>query len=176
MQIRSASVIDHPVEVVYRAYRDELPSIARTIPDIEEVRELSREPREGGVRIHNVWISSARLPPLVDKVIRPEHLRWDDHADWDDEDRAVDWRIATRVFTDQVSCGGRNRFEPVGEDRTRLVLDGELQIDIQRVPGVPRMVARRVGPRLERFLVSLITPNLEQVTEHLRRYLDERTA
>lgn len=174
MQIRSASVIDHPIEVVYRAYRDELPAIARTIPDIREVNELSRKEREGGATIHNEWISNTSLPPLVDRVIKPEHLRWDDFAEWDDVAYTVDWRIATRVFTDQITCGGQNRFEAVGEGKTRLVLDGDLKIDIRKVPGVPSLLARKISPRLEKFFVSLITPNLEKVTEHLRRYLDEQ--
>lgn len=174
MYIRSNSVIGHPLDVVYAAYRDELPAIALTIPDIREVRELKREPREGGVTLHNEWISNAKLPPLVDRVVKPEHLRWDDFAEWDDEDFTVGWRIQTRVFTEQITCGGTNRFEAVGEDKTRLVLDGDLQIHIRKVPGVPSLLARKISPRLESFFVSLITPNLEKVTVHLERYLDAR--
>jgi hypothetical protein len=176
MKIRSNSVINHPLETVYAAYRDELPAIAETIPDIRAVRELKREERDGGVKVHNEWISSARLPPLVDRVVRPEHLRWDDFADWDDVAHTVGWSIKTRVFTQQIRCGGVNRFEAVGDDKTRLVLDGELQIDIRRVPGVPSLLARKISPRLESFFVGLITPNLQKVTVHLERYLDARRA
>lgn len=172
MKIRSSSIIDHPIERVWRAYRDELPDIAKTIPDIEEVKELSREEREGGATIHNVWVSSASLPPLVDRVIKPEHLQWDDFAEWDDVAHHVDWSIKTRVFTDRISCGGRNLFEALDEGRTRLTIQGDLQIDFTRLPGMPRMLRKRIGPRLEKFFVGLITPNLERVTEHLRRYLD----
>jgi len=174
MKIRSSSIIDHPIERVWRAYRDELPEIAKTIPDIREVRELSRTDRDGGVTIHNEWHSSARLPPLVDRVIKPEHLRWDDYAEWDDQAHTVDWHIATRVFTDRINCGGKNRFEPVDDGRTKLVIDGDLQIDFDRLPGMPRMLSKRVGPRLESFFVGLITPNLEKVTVHLARYLDRQ--
>lgn len=174
MQIHSSALIDHPLERVWRAYRDELPEIAKRIPDIEAVHELSRDERDGGATIHNEWISSASLPPLVDKVVKKEHLRWDDYAEWDDVEHHVDWRIATRVFTDRISCGGRNRFEAMGETQTRLTISGDLQIDFSRLPGMPRMVSKRIGPRLEKFFVSLITPNLEKVTVHLRNYLDDK--
>ncbi|MFK7928061.1 MAG: hypothetical protein AB8H79_07715 [Myxococcota bacterium] len=174
MKIHSTSVIDHPIDRVWRAYRDELPEIAKTIPDIHEVRELSRSERDGGVTIHNEWHSSASLPPLVGRVIKPEHLRWDDFAEWDDVEHHLDWSIKTRVFTERIRCGGRNRFEAVGEDKTKLIIDGDLQIDFDRLPGMPRMVSKRVGPRLESFFVSLITPNLQKVTVHLAQYLDRQ--
>lgn len=174
MKISSESVLQHPLERVYQAYRDEMPAIASTIPDIAEVRELTRQEREGGATIHNEWISAAKLPPGLSKVVRPEHLRWDDYAEWNDETREVGWRIKTRVFTDQITCGGTNRFVAAGDGATRIVLSGELQIDIRSLPGVPSFLARKLGPRLESFFVGLITPNLKQVNTYLERYLDDR--
>jgi hypothetical protein len=174
MKILSESVLRHPLERVYTAYRDEMPAIASTIPDISAVRVVSRADRDGGATIHNEWISATRLPPGLSAVIRPEHLCWDDHAEWDDATHTVRWRIATRVFTDQISCGGTNRFVADGDGATRLILDGDLRIDIRSVPGVPGFVARRLGPKLESFFVGLIAPNLEKVNVHLGRYLDGR--
>ncbi len=176
MRIRSSSVINHPLDRVWRAYRNELPSIAQTIPDIREVKEIERTDRENGVEVHCLWVSSAALPPLVDRVIKPEHLQWDDFGTWNDEEHHVDWRIKTKVFTERISCGGRNVFESAGEGKTRLTINGELNIDFDRLPGMPRMISKRVGPRLEKFFVSMITPNLERVTEHLTRYLDRQEA
>ncbi|TVQ91043.1 MAG: hypothetical protein EA397_11145 [Deltaproteobacteria bacterium] len=176
MKIRSESILQHPLERVYRAYRDEMPAIASTIPDIAEVRALRVEEREGGVSIHNEWISAAKLPPGLSKVVRPEHLRWDDFAEWNDTTHEVGWKIKTRVFTDQIRCGGTNRFVAHGSEATKIILDGELRIDIRSLPGVPSFVARKLGPRLESFFVGLITPNLKQVNTYLERYLDERVA
>jgi hypothetical protein len=172
MKIRSESVLNHPVDRVYRVYRNELTAIAATIPDIQAVRELSRIEREGGVTIHNEWVSAAKLPPGLSAVIRPEHLHWDDYAEWDDNAREIRWRIGMRVFTDQISCGGINRIVADGERRTKVVLDGDLRIDIRSVPGVPSFVASRLGPKLESFFVGLVTPNLEKVNLYLGRYLD----
>jgi hypothetical protein len=44
------------------------------------------------------------------------------------------------------------------------------------VPGVPTLVLRGVLPGIERFIVELIRPNLQQVNAALARYLDARPA
>jgi hypothetical protein len=159
---------------VYDAYRNELPAIAAYIPDIQEIMLRSKSEREGGATIHNEWVSSAQLPRGVNRVIRPEHLRWDDYAEWDDENHWVDWHIGTRVFRDAVTCGGRNAFVADGE-HTLVRLSGNLDIDLVEIPGVPRLVAKRLRPAVERFLISLITPNLQRVNACLQQYLDENT-
>ena len=53
-----------------------------------------------------------------------------------------------------------------------MVLSGELEIDVARVPGVPSLLARRLKPRIEDFIVRLLTPNLKQTNEALGRWLD----
>ena len=139
MRIQSESIIHHPLDLVYDAYRNRLPEVARYIPDIREIRAHKIEEKEGGAEIHNEWISSAEMPRGINKVIRSEHLRWDDYASWNDEQFWVDWRIRTRVFTDSVSCSGRNRFVAEG-DSTRVILEGNLEINIGDIPGVPRII------------------------------------
>ena len=129
MRIHSESIIHHPLDVVYDAYRNRLPEVARYIPDIREIRAHSVEENVCGAEIHNEWISDTQMPRGVNKIIRPEHLRWDDYASWDDSNHWVDWRIKTRMFTESVSCSGRNRFLAEGSS-TRVVLDGDLIIKI----------------------------------------------
>lgn len=173
MRIRSESRIHHPVDRVYRAYRDRLPDIAPYIPDVREIRVIERREREDGVDLLNLWVGDADLPPVVRGVVRPDMLRWHDHAAWNDPGRYVDWRIELPAFDQQVRCEGRNRFEADGPDATRVVLSGDLEIRVDRVPGVPRALARRLAPKIEAFIVKLITPNLTRVNASLERYLDD---
>jgi hypothetical protein len=53
-------------------------------------------------------------------------------------------------------------------------LTGDLRIDLVDLPGVPGFIARRIAPQLEKFIVSLITPNLEQTNQGIQAYLDRR--
>jgi hypothetical protein len=171
LEIRSESVIRYPRDRVYRTYRDQLPEMAAFIPDVDRVVVVSRKTTEYGLELHNEWIAAREVPSYARAFVKAEHLRWDDYAEWHDDDFRVDWRIGTRVFTEAVHCVGVNRFfeHPEG---TKVVLSGELKIDLSKVSGFPRFLAARVGPEVERFVVSLITPNLEQVNASIGRFLD----
>jgi nitrogen fixation protein len=173
MEIRSESRIHHPRDVVFAAYRDRLPEIAAYIPDIKEIVVESREQADGIVELHNVWVSDREIPSFARAILEPEYLRWDDFATWRNAEWACDWSIRTRAFTDAVVCGGRNQFFEDGRG-TRVLLSGDLTIRLKEIPGVPKFLAPRIAPQVEKFIVSLITPNLEAVNRSLQRFLDDR--
>lgn len=172
MQICSDSVLHHPLDLVYRTYRDRLPEIAPLIPDIREIRTLSREEVPGGLRLLNLWVSDKDVPRVAASVVKPEWLRWEDRAVWDDAQRQVAWRITVAAFPERVTCSGTNAFFADGPDRTRVALRGDLHIDLHRLPGVPSFLAQTVGKAVERFVVELVTPNLVRVNASLEQFLD----
>ncbi len=173
MKIHSVSMIHHPRELVFRAYRDRLSEIAAYIPDIREIAVQTREEADGIVTLHNVWKAQREVPTALKVALKPESLEWDDYATWNEAEFICDWEIKTRVFREKVSCKGRNTFTVQG-DLTKVHLTGDLDIDMNKVPGVPRLLARKLGPKIEKFIVSLITPNLEQVNKSLERFLDDQ--
>lgn len=174
MQISASSVIRHPRARVYQAYRDELPQIAPYMPNIKEIIVRSRDERPSGVKLHNEWIGRGEIPRVVQSIIKPEMVRWDDYAEWDDAGSFCAWRIGLRVFADNVKCGGTNRFTEETPASTRVTLSGALDIDLRDIPGVPRILASRIAPQVEKFIIALIMPNLEQVNAALGRYLDAK--
>jgi hypothetical protein len=174
MRILSESIIRHPLARVYAAYRDELPEIAAYMPDIRDIQAVSREDEGDTTRLHNVWRAKREIPSFAKSILKPDMLQWDDHALWNGSDHTCDWRLELRVFTDAVKCGGTNVFEALSPDTTRVVLDGDLAINLTHVPGVPRILARRIAPKIEQFIVALITPNLKQVNRSLGDYLDAK--
>lgn len=175
MEIRSESRIHHPRDVVFAAYRDRLPEIATYIPDIKEILVRSREAQGAQIKLHNEWVSDREVPAFAQKFLKPEFLRWDDFAVWDEASKSCSWTIKTRAFTEAVACSGKNQFLEDG-DGTRVLLTGDLTINLREIPGVPRFLAGTVAPQVEKFIVSLITPNLEQVNRSLQRFLDEKGA
>lgn len=174
MRIHTESRIRHPQEKVYLAYRDRLPEMARYIPDVREIVTEKREEVPGGVKIHNVWIADREVPTWARAFLKPEMLRWDDYAEWDDAEHLVRWTIKLRVFTDNVRCSGTNAFRKIDEGTTAVVLEGDLDIDLKSIPGVPKFLASTLKPQIEKFIVSLITPNLERTNQSLQQFLDER--
>jgi hypothetical protein len=174
MRIHSESSIHHPLDLVYNAYRDNLPEIAPYTPDVKEIVVHSREVTDVGIKLHNEWRAERDLPKLVEKFVTPDMLRWDDFAEWNDNEKHVNWMLRIPAFPDQVKCVGRNAFFADGEGRTRVLLTGDLEINLKKVPGVPRIMAGRIAPMVEAFIVKLITPNLEKVNTSLERYLDDQ--
>jgi hypothetical protein len=174
MRIHSESIIHHPREAVFTAYRDKLPEVAAYIPDIRAIDVVSREDGQGTAKLHNLWIADREVPGFAKAFIKPDMMCWDDHADWSDAEQLVRWELHVRAFSEAVTCKGTNSFHVVDDQTTQVLLEGELQIDLAKVRGVPRIMAGRLGPKFERFIVSLITPNLEKVNESLGAYLDDR--
>jgi hypothetical protein len=174
MEIKSESRIAYPLDVVWHAYRDRLPEVAAYIPDIKAIVVHKRLDDGKITRLHNEWISEKEVPAFAQKFLRPDMLRWDDYATWDESMHACDWRIKTRAFTDAVTCGGRNLFVADGPNATRVILSGDLKIDLKEIPGVPKILAGTIAPQVEKFIVSLITPNLQKVNESLGKFLDEK--
>ena len=174
MQIDSSTRIAHPLDRVYRTYRDDLPSLAAYLPDISRIEVLSRTEREGGVDVLNVWYASTPIPSVATGFVRPEMLRWEDHARWDDAQTLARWDLVVPALRDQVRCSGETRLSSAGPDHTTVALVAELDIDLRQIPGVNRFLARTMKSQVEAFISRLIAPNLRRVNAALEQYLNDR--
>lgn len=175
MQINSTARIAHAIDRVYPAYRDELSALAAYLPDISRIEVQSRTERDDGVELLNVWHPSTPIPAAAQAFVRQDMLRWEDHAVWDDTAKLARWRLVVPAFRSQVRCHGETRLRAVGA-HTEVALVGALDIDLARIPGMNRFLARTMKPQVEAFIGRLIRPNLERVNTALGRYLDDRYA
>lgn len=173
MQINSTVRIAHPLDRVYATYRNELPRLAAYLPDISHIEVQSRVEREQGVDVRNIWYASTPIPSVASAFLRPDMLRWEDHAAWDDAAHLARWRLVVPAFREQVRCSGETRIRAAG-DHANVSLVGELDIDLGRIPGVNRFLARTMKSQVEAFIGRLIAPNLERVNRALEQYLDDQ--
>ena len=173
MEIRNDTIITHPRELVYHTYRDRLPELVEMLENIESMDELER--REEGDRTHllNEWKAQGEVPRIARRWIKPEMLRWKDHATWNAVDWSVDWRFEMAFMKDRVTVQGKSHYLELSPSRTKLQLRGELKIDAAGLPGMPRLLARKAGPVVERFVLALIQPNLTKTALALQQFLDE---
>ena len=173
MRIHSESIIRHSRDVAFAAYRDRLPDIVPYLSDIKEIQVASRKESGDSVVLHNVWVADREIPGFMKGFLRPDMLQWDDYADWRSGEMRCHWRLET-FFKKGVLCSGTNTFLSIDHSTTRVVLEGDLSIDLKKIPGVPRLLASRIGPQVEKFIVSLISPNLQRVNDSLQRFLDDQ--
>ena len=173
MKLEADARIAFPRPVVYSAYRDRLPEMLPYLPDIKAITVKSREELEGGItKMLNLWEAQSEVPKVAQRIITPDMMAWDDHATWNQNDWTCDWQIKTRLFTDNVNCGGHNEYVEDG-DGTILKIRGNLDVDLKGIPGVPSFLAGTVKPHIEKFIVDLLTPNLVSIADGLEKFLQE---
>lgn len=171
MKLEADARIPFSREVVFATYRDRLPQMVPFLPNVKAIQVQKREePAPGISTLLNLWEAKAEVPKVAQGVLKPEMLAWLDHASWNQNDWTCDWRIETRMFTENVRCSGRNTYLVEG-DLTILQIRGNLEVKLDGVPGVPRFLAGTVAPHVEKFIVQLLTPNLLSVAKGLEDFL-----
>lgn len=175
MKLEADARIPFAREVVFRTYRDRLPELVPHLPNIKKITVQKREDAAGGragiTKMVNLWEAKGEIPKVAQSFLKPEMLAWLDHAVWDENDWTVEWRIETRMLTEAVKCGGKNRYVPAGEGASVLEIRGDLEVDMKKVPGVPRLLAGAIAPAVEKFIIALLTPNLTSVAKGLEAFL-----
>jgi hypothetical protein len=175
MRIDVRQDMSHPLEKVYTTMRDDLPGIAAFLSGVESIETTEREEfGPGRVRLLNVWqANKENVPKVVRSFVTSNMLRWKDHAEWNDEDHSVRWRFETFQFDKLFECSGGNRFEELPAGGTRMNIQGDLQIFPERIPGVPRFLARRIKPKIEEFIMKMVGSNLSDLARGLQEFLDQ---
>ncbi len=173
MKIEVDDVIPYPRTLVFRTLRDEMSKLVPYLPNVDEIVVKEREVKgEGKVRLVNWWNASSEIPTVARAIITPDMTNWTDYALWDEASWTCDWRQETSFFSDRILCQGRNTYTEEPGGRTRLAIRGELTIDVKGIKGVPRLMAPTVGGAIEKFVVTLITPNFKRLGQGLLRYLE----
>ncbi len=175
MKFESSQIIPFPIEQVFYLVRDQLEELVPFLPNVNKIEAQSKEEEgEGKVRIVNRWHGKGEIPKVARKLVSPDKLTWLDTAVWDDKERTCQWEITTMFFKENVACKGINYYSPEGENKTRLQITGDMTIRAKGIRGVPRLLEKKVSEQVEKFVVKLLTPNLESLAQGVTRYLKEK--
>ena len=168
-------VIRHPRELVYTVMRDRMAEMIPLLPNVESVKVAERkEVGPGRIKIINQWQGKpTSAPKVVQPFITPEMSQWTDHAEWVDAEYAVNWRFEMANVGNYFSCEGTNFFEVSGHG-TLIRLTGTLTLYPERVPGVPKFLARSIATPLEKLVLGIVSPNLTELPAAVGRFLDQQ--
>lgn len=172
MIVSSSVRLPFPRPLVYVTYRDKLAEIVPYLANVQQIDVKLRREENGLIHLVNEWHGGGEIPAIARAILSEAMLSWTDYATWNDAEFTTDWRIETHAFTEAVCCSGKNRFLDEG-DSTLIESRGELSIDSQKLTGVPFFLAAKVGQTVEDFLSKKIEPNLVQVSEGVRHYLEK---
>lgn len=178
MHFRKSSRVACPADVVLDIMMNRLHEVVPFMPNVDRIDLLERQDLpDGRVRIIRRWQGSVDiLPAALRPFIPTEALSWVDSALWAPAEHKVDWTF-TAGFSRLYQCSGTNYFEPDPRDprgSTCIRLTGSLEIYPERLPGVPKLLAASLKPRVERFVVGLLTPSLTETAAGLQKYLEAR--
>jgi len=174
MELRTEATIDHPRDAVFRVYRDELVDLVPFLPNVRGIEVKRREEKGDVVELVNVWHGGGDVPAAVRAVLSESVLSWTDYARWIESEHACEWRSESHSFREAVDSRGKNRFVEAGPGRTVVRIEGRIDVDAAKIPGVPRLVAGRVGKLIESFLVKQVADNLQEVARGVDRYLRQK--
>lgn len=174
MEFTVEDILHHPRKRVFETYRDRLEAIADYIENAEKIEVREREELdEYQVKMVNFWQGTVdEVPRIARPFVKKDMMTWIDRAHWDSRDFTCRWKFEPSFFTRHVDCHGVNRFLEEGPDKTRISIEVVLNIDLLGVKGVPRFLARKAGPTVEKFLHGRVRPNLIQVNRGVERFLD----
>ena len=172
MKIDVNSTISYSRDLVFDTYREEIQALVQYLPNIDKIDVVSREENNGVVTFENHWYASASdIPKVAQAFVKPEMMKWIDRASWNLNDKTCNWEIETFFMKEAVSCKGLNTFSEAGDGAMTLRIQGDLELNVKKVPGIPTLLAGTIRPQLEKFIIAMITPNFETINKGIASYL-----
>jgi hypothetical protein len=173
MIISVNTYVPFPRPLVYATYRDKLVELVSFLPNVRQIEIKSRREENGLIHFVNEWHGGGEIPFVARAILTEAMLSWTDLATWNQSDFTTIWRTQTHVFTEAVHCVGKNTFVEKNGG-TLIESRGELKIDTKQIKNVPHLFVEPVGRTVEDFLSKTIEPNLQQVGEGVRLYLEQQ--
>lgn len=112
------------------------------------------------------------MPALIENILKQDKLRWTEYDTWNNQDFTLDWKIKTQAFTEAFQCSGKNTFL---EDKNHTLIQtrGEIQLDPNKIDGVPDFLKTQLASLFEQILGSKLEPNLIDMGKGVQKYLEK---
>lgn len=174
MIISSDIQIPFSRSIVFATYRDRLMELIPYMTNVRNIQVKSRDQDNACIHTVNEWHGGGEIPAPVRTLLSKDMLKWTEYNTWNESDYTLVWSIKTHAFTEAVHCAGKNRFLN-DHGQTLIESRGEIRIAPKRIQGVPPLLRNKVAAAVEDFLSKKVEPNLLQMSEGVRQYLDQQT-
>lgn len=176
MKLRTSVRIPFPPETVFTALRDRVTELRPYLAGIHRISVVSRVERDGRIETVVEWCAGAGAAAPIRAVFGEWAFAWTDYAVWDEKALTVDWRTETRALGRALTCGAHDAFISDGGGGTVLEIDGALELDPKRIPGVPAALGVPVARRLETYLAARVETSASATAKALAAYLGASAA
>ena len=171
MDINVVSEIPFPISNVFKAMRDHMPELAEYMPNVDSIDVESREASsDGRVHLVNRWNAAAtEIPAVARPFVDQSDVYWLDHAVWDENTHACQWRLEMGFMGDRIECTGSTSYHVVDDQNAEMRIRGTLKLDLKGL--VPRLLLGKATSAVEKFVGKLVEPNFEKTSNALTAYL-----
>ncbi len=139
----------------FHLIRDAMPELVPFLHDVDGIDVIERVDEGEQVRILNLWRGSmARVPAPARPFVTAELLSWHDHAVWTTSLRQARFRLEPLVGARIFTCEGTTTLVEGDSSSAQLRLEVDLEIHPDRVPGVPRLLARKLRGPIEQTIAG----------------------
>ncbi len=174
MDLKITETINRPTNDVYELVRDNLDRLVPYLPNVEKIDVKKHAPTsDDKVEVINHWYGKADIPGMLKKFLSPEIFSWKDVASWNNQEKAVEYRLESFLANDLFDAKGKNFFIDKGDGTTELKITCTVKIYPEKVPGIPRLLAKKVTPMIEVLLEKLLGPNLTSLGAGLQKYYQD---
>jgi len=174
MDLQINEKIDRPINDVYTLVRDNLDKLVPYLPNVDKIEVKKHAPKgDETVEVINYWYGKVDMPGMLKKFLSPEIFSWKDVAAWDNSEKAVEYRLESFLANDLFDAKGKNFFIDNGDGTTDLKITCTVKIYPEKVPGIPRLLAKKVTPMIEALMEKLLGPNLTSLGKGLQKYFEE---
>jgi len=171
-------VISDPIplseEEALTLMRDNMTTLVPFMPDTESIEELSREGEGDEVKVVKLWrASTENVPKALRSFIKPELMSWRDHASWSTSERRGTWELEPMAGGQLFDCSGVTSIKahPQG---ALLEITVNLDIYPERLPGVPKLLAKTIRGQVEKFIGQILSDNMRQLAQSVTRYAESQ--
>lgn len=162
MLIRHHAHIPFPVAAVYDTFLRRMDELPPWLPGIQRIDITRFEmPAAHSAQVDYKWhVHNAVVPPLLRPFLRDnmDHIR--STTRWCAQRRVVDFEFFHDDYRELFDCRGTFTLVELCPDSMRIDIDAELTPYPERVPGVPRWLARKGLPLIETTIGNIIRPSL----------------
>ena len=176
MKFREVVVVDQSASFVLHFMMNRLEELIPLLPNVTRAdKERQTQLPDGRIRTIRRWEASPGvLPVALRPFARKEWMRWIDTSDWCFKEHREDWVLSMERMENLYDCAGSNTFRPhpdFPETKTLAVIEGELEVYPERVRGIPKFLAKKLAPQVEKYVISLLVENLVGMTRELGPFL-----
>ena len=171
MKLSILTEIPHSADACYQAMRDEMPDLAKFMPNVDKIDVVDRVEQADGIKLTNRWhAASTEIPALARPFIDSDRVFWLDHAFWHAAAHRCSWQLELGFLTERVRCEGQTIFTPKTDASCEMKIDGDLTLDLKGL--VPRLMVGRATKGVEQFILKLMEPNFRRMGRALTEFLN----